>query len=223
MSETKYQRLIPSYNKHKPKFYDHISLITQPFVNIQNALTQQVTDFDLDFAIGVQLDAVGLWVGIGRQIATPITGVYFSLDDDELGFDAGIWRGRYDAGGFTELDDDTYRTIIRAKIAANHWDGTTETLSAIYQKIFPDGRTHIFAVDNFDMTMSVYITGDSILPVLKAVIEQGYLDIKPSTVRIANYTITTVPGPLFGFDIDNEFITGFDSGAWGTLLGEVNG
>ncbi|VXD05759.1 conserved hypothetical protein [Enterobacterales bacterium 8AC] len=223
MSETKYQRLIPSYNKHKPKFYDHITLITQPFVDIQNALLQQVEDFDLDNSIGVQLDAVGLWVGIGRQIATPITGVYFSLDDDELGFDAGIWRGRYDAGGFTALDDDTYRTIIRAKIAANHWDGTAETLSEIYQKIFPDGKTQIFAVDNFNMTMSVYITGDSITPVMRAVISLGYLDIKPSTVRIANYTVTTVPGALFGFDIQNDFITGLDSGAWGASLRKSNG
>jgi hypothetical protein len=43
-------------------------------------------------------------------------------------------------GGFTELDDDTYRTIIRAKIAANHWDGTTETLSDVYQIISPTGK-----------------------------------------------------------------------------------
>ena len=32
--------------------------------------------------MGVQLDAVGIGVGIGRKIATPITGVYFSLDDE---------------------------------------------------------------------------------------------------------------------------------------------
>lgn len=223
MTETKYQRLIPSYNKHQPKFYDHISLITQPFVNIQNATNQQVTNFDLDVAVGVQLDAIGLWVGIGRAIATPIYAVFFSLDDNSLGFDAGVWRGKYDTGGFTVLDDDTYRTIIRAKIAANHWDGTSETLSDIYQKIFPDGKTHIFAVDNFDMTMSVYISGNSITPVMKAVIDQGYLDIKPSTVRIKNYTITTAPGPLFGFDIQNEFISGLDTGAWGIPLGASNG
>ena len=73
------------------------------------------------------------------------------------------------------------------------------------------------------MTMSVYITGDRITPVMKAVIELGYLDIKPSTVRIKNYTITTESGPLFGFDIDNEFISGFDTGAWGTLLGASHG
>ncbi|WZB61444.1 DUF2612 domain-containing protein [Achromobacter xylosoxidans] len=25
------------------------------------------------------------------------------------------------------LDDDTYRLLLRAKIGANHWDGTLET------------------------------------------------------------------------------------------------
>lgn len=41
------------------------------------------------------------------------------------------------------------------------------------------------------MTMSVYITGNRITPVMRAVILMGYLDIKPSPVRIKNYTITT--------------------------------
>ncbi|MBP1015752.1 DUF2612 domain-containing protein [Serratia fonticola] len=223
MSETKYQRLITSYHKHKPKFYDHISLITQPLINIQVATSQQVTDFDLDTAIGVQLDAVGLWIGIGRTIKTPIEGVYFSLDVEAVGFDRGTWRGEFEAGGLTILDDDTYRTILRAKIAANHWDGTTETLSDIYQAIFPDHKTRIFAVDNFDMTMNVYITGENISAVMKAVIAQGYLDVKPSTVGIKSYIITSEPGRLFGFDIDNSFIAGFDTGSWGiSLNGERN-
>lgn len=218
MSETKYQRLITSYHKHKPKFYDHISLITQPFIDIQAATNQQVTDFDLDTAIGVQLDAVGLWIGIGRTIKTPIEGVFFALDVEAVGLDQGIWQGEFDAGGLTVLDDDTYRTILRAKIAANHWDGTTETLSDIYQAIFPDHKTRIFAVDNFDMTMDVFITGDAISAVMKAVIAQGYLDVKPSTVGIKSYTITSEPGRLFGLDIDNEFIAGLDTGVWGTEL-----
>lgn len=224
MSETKYQRLITSYHKHKPKFYDHISLISQPFIDIQAATNQQVNDFDLDTAIGVQLDAVGLWIGIGRTIKTPIEGVYFSLDVKAIGFDQGTWQGEYDAGGLTVLDDDAYRTILRAKIAANHWDGTTETLSDVYQAIFPDHKSRIFAVDNFDMTMDVFITGEDISAVMKAVIAQGYLDVKPSTVGIKSYTITSEPGQLFGFDIDNDFITGLDTGSWGiSLNGESNG
>ncbi|MGV8597866.1 DUF2612 domain-containing protein, partial [Pseudomonas aeruginosa] len=63
MSETKYQKIITSYHKHKPKFYDHISLITQPLIDVQNATAKLIDDFDLDTAVGKQLDAVGLWVG----------------------------------------------------------------------------------------------------------------------------------------------------------------
>ncbi|WP_447873677.1 DUF2612 domain-containing protein [Serratia fonticola] len=218
MSETKYQRLITSYHKHKPKFYDHISLITQPFIDIQAATNQQINDFDLDTAIGVQLDAVGIWIGISRTIKTPIEGVFFSLDIEGVGLDQGVWQGEFDAGGLTVLDDDTYRTILRAKIAANHWDGTTETLSDVYQAIFPDHKTRIFAVDNFDMTMDVFITGEDISAVMKAVIVQGYLDVKPSTVGIKSYTITSEPGQLFGLDVDNAFIAGLDTGVWGVEL-----
>lgn len=224
MSETKYQRLITPYHKKKPKFYDHISLITAPFLGIQQTTNQLTNDFDLDSSIGNQEDAVGLWVGIGRNIRTPITDVYFSLDTDGLGFDLGSWKGPYDSlTGFTRLDDETYRTILRAKIQANHWDGTVETLSDIYQSIFPDGRTKIFAVDNFDMTMTIYIAGEQISSVMRAVIAQGYLDVKPAGVGVTNYIISTEAGALFGFDLDNEYSRGFDRASWGSPLRATNG
>ncbi|EKN3571974.1 TPA: DUF2612 domain-containing protein, partial [Yersinia enterocolitica] len=57
MSETKYQRLITPYHKKKPKFYDHISLITAPFLGIQQTTNQLTNDFDLDSSIGNQEDA----------------------------------------------------------------------------------------------------------------------------------------------------------------------
>jgi len=38
-------------------------------------------------------------------------------------------------------------------------------------------------------------------------------------VRV-NYTIVTSvdTAPLFGFDVNNQYIAGFDIGAWGTTL-----
>ncbi|PVZ79358.1 DUF2612 domain-containing protein [Serratia sp. S1B] len=220
MNENKYQQLITSYHHQHPRFFDHISLISQPFIDIQNATEQQVLDFDLDRAVGKQLDALGLWIGIGRNIKIPIEGVYFSLNIDDIGFNQGIWRGEFDSDGLTRLDDDSYRTLLRAKIAANHWNGTTETLSDVYQAIFPDRKTRIFAIDNYDMTMSVYITGEGISVVMKSIIAHGYLDVKPATVGVESYTISSEPGRLFGFDIDNDFIAGGDFGSWGLELGK---
>ncbi|RUT64887.1 hypothetical protein CKG00_17310, partial (plasmid) [Morganella morganii] len=52
---------------------------------------------------------MGEWTGISRYISTPITGVYFSLDMDDIGLDQGVWKREFDAdSGFTELDDETY-------------------------------------------------------------------------------------------------------------------
>ena len=79
-----------------------------------------------------QLDAIGLWVGITRQVQTPITGVYFSLDTAGLGFDQGNWQGPYDPSyGITSLDDTTFRAAIRIKIGINTWDGTLPSYQAI--------------------------------------------------------------------------------------------
>lgn len=208
MNETKYQRLITSYHKSKPRFYDHISLITHPLMDLQRKTNGLQKDFDLDAAVGNQLDVLGLWIGIGRDVFTPIVG-YGLLQSLEVN------EGEPTKGSL-RLDDETYRTVLRAKIQANHWDGTLETLDAIYQSIFTDGQVKVLAIDNFDMTMTIYFFGGDISPVLRAVIKSGYLDVKPEGVGV-KYVIAD--SPLFGFDLNNEFTSGFDSGAWGILLG----
>lgn len=215
----KYQRLVTAYHQSKPKFNKHIQLITTPFVDLQRSVSGFVDVFDIDKAVGEQLDLIGLWVGIGRHVRIPIKGIYFSLDTEGVGLNQGVWKREYDAGaGFTELDDETYRMILYVKIAANRWDGTVEMLNDIYQGIFPGGQAKIFVVDNFNMSMSVYIAGDQISEVMKAIISQGYLNVKPSGVRVTNYIISTQEGPLFGFDAQTEYVSGFEVGSWGQEL-----
>lgn len=55
--------------------------------------------------------------------------------------------------------------------------------------------------------------------VFLALLAGGYIPLKPEGVRV-NYTIvTSVEGaPIFGFDVQNDLIAGFDVGAWGTPL-----
>lgn len=52
--------------------------------------------------------------------------------------------------------------------------------------------------------------------VFLALLAGGYIPLKPEGVRV-NYTVvTTVDGaPMFGFDMNNQFVAGFDAGAWG--------
>lgn len=134
---TDYTDLVTSEHSDKPRFMATLSAVAQCFVDLQNGLIDIPDEFDLDNAVGVQLDAVGLWVGISRKVNTPLAGVYFSFDTSGLGFDQGVWQGPFDpTTGVTSLDDDTYRLLLRAKIGANHWDGTLGTSAAILNAIF---------------------------------------------------------------------------------------
>ncbi|AHE29890.1 DUF2612 domain-containing protein [Burkholderia pseudomallei] len=212
---TDYTVLITSEHSDKPRFMASVSALVQPLVEQMNVLESMPGKFDLDNAVGVQLDDVGLWVGVSRKIRTPLTGVYFSFDIAGLGFDQGTWKGPFDPDtGLTILDDDTYRLVIRAKIGANHWDGTLQQSAAILNSIF-DADTHVFIEDHQDMSMTIGIAGKVPPATFLALLSGGYIPLKPEGVRV-NYTIvTTVDGsPLFGFDMSNQLVAGFDVGAW---------
>lgn len=211
-----YTSLITSEHRDKPRFAATVAAVVQPLVDQMNLLASMPGKFDLDVAVGDQLDTVGLWVGVSRRIRTTLTGIYFSFDIDGLGFDQAIWKGPFDPDtGLTVLDDDTYRLVIRAKIGANHWDGTLASSAAILNSIF-GADTHVFIEDHQDMSMTIGISGKVPSAVFLALLAGGYITLKPEGVRV-NYTIvTTVDGaPLFGFDMSGPYVAGFDAGAWG--------
>ncbi|MBA4220156.1 MAG: DUF2612 domain-containing protein [Methylobacterium sp.] len=211
-----YLRLITSYHRGKPKFAAMIRALVEPLVAIQDVIAHLPLDFDLDHAIGVQLDVVGEWVGRNRFVRVPIANAWFSFDYEMRGFDQGVWyQPQYDTpAGITRLDDGTYRTLLRAKIAANNWDGTLPSAKAALEILFPNGETNIIVLDNQDMTITFGVAGVIPSALFIALLSDGYLPLKPEGVR-ADYRITTVSGPLFGFDVENKFIAGFDTGAWG--------
>lgn len=216
---TKYTDRITSEHNHQPDFMAVVEALTQPMVDVQNLLGSMPGKFDLDNAIGAQLDDVGLWVGISRNVPVPLTNVYFSFDTAGLGFDQGNWKGPFDPdAGLTRLDDDTYRLVIRAKIGANHWDGTLESSKAILDSIF-GGGTFVFIQDNQDMSMTIGIAGNIPSAVFLALLANGIIPLKPEGVGINIVIVTSVDGdPIFGFDMSNDLVAGFDVGAWGTPL-----
>ncbi|CAI1019412.1 Protein of uncharacterised function (DUF2612) [Serratia ficaria] len=189
MMTNKYTARIPAYHCQFPKYYATVNAVTEAFSRQQDSIRGIVLAFDLDNAIGAQLDVIGLWVGRGRRIRAPTVNHYFSFDVLELGFDLGSWRGRYDSGdAYIDLDDDTYRTVLRAKIGANNWDGTVETLPAVLAAIYPDGGIEISFTDNLDMSMTVTARGAVIPAITKEIIRQGYLSIKPMGIAV-NYDV----------------------------------
>ncbi len=130
---TTYLNRITSEHKTKPKFMSMVEARLRPFIDLFELLETFDAAFDLDTAVGNQLDIIGEYVGLKRQ-----------LDFQPFCTDA-------------ILTDDYYRMLLKAKISLNNWDGTSEGVKKIWSAVFPDYEIQI--VDNQDMTMEARIIG----------------------------------------------------------------
>jgi Protein of unknown function (DUF2612) len=208
-----YTPLITSEHRGAPNFGKVVDLLTHPSADIQAQELRLPTDLSLDFAVGVQLDQVGEWVGLKRGIGLPVFARYFSFDISGLGFDEGEWQGPYSSPEILiSLEDEVYRSLLRVKIGANHWDTSIQQLEIILRSLKPG--LEVYAVDGQDMSYKVYFLGTAADPIVRAVVLSNQMSIKPSGVRV-NYFKTSVDNaPLFGFDIQTGKVGGFDGGAW---------
>ncbi len=161
-STDSYVGLIPNANSTKPRFVATITATVDPLARMQAALREMaVSDFDLDTAIGVQLDAVGARVGCSRQLPYPLQGIFFTWGDPARGWGKGIWKGAIGAGvGLYELDDDTFRRLIRSTILANIWDGSASGAQAILDAYFTDPETLVFIEDDGYSPLNQFFTWD---------------------------------------------------------------
>ncbi|CAH5876880.1 TPA: DUF2612 domain-containing protein [Klebsiella pneumoniae] len=253
---SKYTDLITNYHAGKPKFVEHVDLSTRPLIEVSTATSGLITAFDVDTAVGDQLDILGKWIGVSRAVAAPITGVFLQWDKERVGWDQGIWLGPYQStDALTYLSDDVYRVVLKARIGINNWNGQNGTLPDILETALEGTGIKMIILDNQDMSISVLIVVDDeyiipnidrlifdsainhgpfiplpegyepsrydINPIDKLpaefvfVIRAGLLTVKAAGVRIRE-TITPSNGyKFFGFDADNDYIAGFDAGAWG--------
>lgn len=213
-----YLNLVTSEYRNQPVFIATLSLILKPIIYMQDLKKSMIPLFDLDVAVGDQLDILGQWVGVSRNIAIPITGIYFSWDgsDYTLGWDYGSWQPSDAPTSITSLPDDAYRTLIRAKIAANHWDGTTDGAYTIWDALFPN--VTILIQDNQNMTYALAIVGGVIDSLTLALITGGYIQLRPEGVRISGYYASIDSGPVFAWDLDAPLLQGWDTGSWAREL-----
>jgi len=294
-----YLDFITSEHQNKPKFAASLAAAVGPLADLQAFLQTVPSLFDLDNAIGVQLDATGLWIGRRRFIPQPLPNMWFSFDTPFKGFDEGFWKGPFDVGTMLDrLDDNTFRRLLRAKILSNNWDGTIPSAQFIIDTFFglalpprpitpvdfdsefttdfniltgyPDFNsdfnsdfaidvpspispgTHILVDDEADVstTRSFFAFDDpargcdgpavwfqegmtiSTLPSLNMrvtvavagkippivdleILAQNLIPLSIGGVDQRVRVVTVDNTPLFGFDLDNEYVAGFGSGSWG--------
>jgi len=210
-----YLGVITSLYRDQPRFMALCTALVGPRVDLQKLLEELRTAFDLDSAVGERLDHVGEWVGRSRLLETPLKGVYFSWDEQGVGWNQGSWKGPYDPEtGMVSLPDEAYRMVLRAKIAANAWDGTIPGAYEVWETIFKGTGLTVVIQDNQDMSMIVGVAGLYPDAVTKALLSGGYIPLKPGGVRIEFYAVSPQGGPLFAWGADSRQLNGWNMGSW---------
>lgn len=183
-----YSDLITSEHRDKPKFKAVVELLVSGFCDGMKVLSSMPVLYQFDNALGQQLDRVGTWVGLSRFVRVP-----------------GL--------GTVELSDADYRLLLISKIAANHFDGSFEQYQQILSSLFVGYGFQLVAVDNQNMSIDIYVVGAAPTPLQVALMQSGYLPPKPEGVRVNNIVVLAGQ-PVFGLDLDNQFISGPDVGVF---------
>jgi len=179
-----YTPLITAEHNQQPQYMAMVALVTGAIASI-TAVTQSIPgQFDLDYAIGAQLDIVGKWIGQSRVVTGVLEVGYFGFSDDSsaLGFgelgNPAIGGQFFDlntgsATASTVLADPEYRIVLRAKIIKNQYDGSMDQLAAAAAVLlgvpclFLDPGTRIVTIvvtQAIDATLQALLTGYDLLP-----------------------------------------------------------
>jgi uncharacterized protein DUF2612 len=162
-----------------------VTVLLQPFIDAGVLVGMMVNDFDIDLAIGPQLDILGQIIGAKRVVPFQPSG-----------------------GVSPTLTDAVYKILLKAKIAQNQWKGQASTLYALWGQLFPGGK--LILIDNQNMSVTVLLSG-TFSSITQDLITNGMIIPRPEGV-LYNYIFGTFPA--FGFDASDDYIQGFDTGHW---------
>lgn len=167
MAIDSYVNSITSEHRDKPNFIAWLSSNLNIIDGVYNLLSDMDSNFDIDNAIGVQLDVLGIIAGRSRTLNfQPMNG--------------------YDP----VLGDADYRLVLKAKIAMNNWQGTIPQMYEIWANIFDDIELEL--ADNQDMSFTAYILG-YVNQVRQSLIQNQYIVPKPEGVAVTYVGKSPVP------------------------------
>jgi hypothetical protein len=185
-------------------------------LDVQNA-------FDIETAEGVQLDILGKYIGLARQVAVELDRPYWRLADYEtytpssplvgmtdyedraINNDSVWYQYQFAGESFYTLTDGQYRTMLKLKIVLNSSDNT---LKSIAQTMFDFFGLGVRVYDAKDMTLSYAIDAE----VAPTVVLASDLGLLPHPQGVGISGIFQFSGQLFAFADyaeDNGNTTGF--------------
>ena len=182
-----YKTLITSEHRIQPKFMMWLTAATDMIEDVQKFLGSLYLQYDLDRAVGAQLDNIGERLGMPRRLPfQPSNGVS------------------------PIMPDSNYRLVLRAVIAESHFDGKIPSLYDLFQTVLGDTGLYFVVIDNQDMSVSVIVYGqtDSLI---KDELEYGLIVPKSEGVAIS---INVTANKIFAWGLNNDIFSGWGTGSW---------
>lgn len=152
---------IYSQYRNKPKFVDWMNIARNMGGDINAAADAVSRSYDVDTAVGEQLDVLARIVVVDRGFIADIdlNQSMFDVDADAMQFgDADALFSGDTAATDTIMSDGLIRIAIKAKIAKNNGDATIKSILNQMAIIAPN-LSYIKIVDNQDMTFGIEFAG----------------------------------------------------------------
>lgn len=214
-----YSKLLIKQYYNKAKARAEIESKAKRYEGLYEAIRQFPDQFDLDKATGNNLDLIGKIVNVSRSVNTVVAKIGFGFDENanSRGFadkfnnidTSAPFQNRF-TSGFTslQLDDITYRLIIKTKIAVNNVtayivNDQKTSIQDVINSAF-DGESWV--IDNYDMSLSLYVPPSLEIERLRLIKELNLLP-KPQAVNY-NVIVSAKQGATFGF-VSNQYSVGF--------------
>lgn len=180
--------------------------------------------FDIETALGTQLDIIGEYIGFSRTINTQLARDYLTFDDlaispspDLFGLtdyldplinaNTAFYAYVNYTSSVSTLNDSEYRLLLKLKALLNISTNTLYDMNAILFEFF---GTDLIVCDQLDMSLSYFVKPE-ISRIIGIAKEQNLLP-KPMGVLICGVFESVDSTKLWGFSdyvIDNGFTTGF--------------
>jgi len=167
-----YSNLLIMQYHEQPKAIAHIKAVVAEYIADQ-IISQVLNGFNIDTAIGKQLDIIGKYVGISRIVnGFPFGREYLGMPsyddpspDTYIGFyvygdTTTAFFARYgDEKNQYQMNDEEMRYLIKLKIAQNKSIHSLSEIDEIIEEFFEVSGTPVVAVtDNLDMTINYDFT-----------------------------------------------------------------
>lgn len=229
-----YKDLLLYQYQNQPKAVSTIDLLVRTILSELVPL-DVINSFDIETAVGAQLDILGQYIGMSRRVAiTPakpfltyvdyqtynpaIPAVGFTdYTDNTVNSDSVFYLYSFANESFADLTDFQYRQMLKLKITLNNSDNTLASIAQILWEFF-NGEMVVF--DLKDMTMSYAISSNQssiavlayqlgLIPKPQGVGVSGIFKFYGNLFGFADYTQDN--GNMLGF---SDYLTGWNGQHW---------